>query len=873
MRLGPDSLPSPHQVLVSSSPPQSEASYQLVGCDKKIPAGLQTRSAELATLKDLVHSRPMGVTLLTGPEGSGKFTLLQALVGDLKDDQSVLPVYLDLVSTNSRGQPKFADEAFADALRGAVRKYLAANPPALLALNKECDVDLGSKPMLDRVMFPFYHHRCSWPANGCKLGKGHLPRLVVMVDDVDKMQDWPEEREECHRILQGLVEGIDEAHSAHVILSTSSSSVESWLHDAIGNRFQVASLGHLTEPQAKEFFVEQCLPEARSKLTRAYDWTKVYDVCGGSPRLLRTCAANTYLGSWEAALESIASAAAHEVQRNLMKGPKGTGIPVPEWTTHAYYFAAQYICNSGGAAPMDKRFDESVFAMAQHGKLHLRRAPDLRGPGKADVEMPDGFHNMVMFANPAQLYAARLSTWLSTSREVDLGKWSKESLAKRARLEQQNMAASAATAQAQVSGVLGEVGRAVQQVGGSISRVVQGDGQTYTVSVRPPAHHEAPPRSIMAAQSGLGWLAVLAALAGVAYLLGKKLLGWRFGGARAGQGGRWISDRSLGGKMVFVPDEPEAAPRARAPRQDSTDLSAARSQAASAVASTTAPESWARSAHPAASSSSSSSRPNEAARAVPSWWDPPPVVSLGKAFKEQALKQAMIILQEMEDAKLLSGRDYPTSSLVALRQTCGDSGVAVRAQTDSGRDALFRAGCEAAASCAAEQSTGLLAGTSPQRFLSGLAQDLGIPEAKAATMAQAVVAAKARGTLVDACAAYRDMDAQEVLYQLLRLAGLLDRFPFARSSPEADMIATAMQQRGTLEERQAIFLTYGGMEPRTAALVAEMLGFDPDLVMPHAAAHAARQREALGMPEPPPAAQQPPPPQESTPSKGFVDAQ
>ena len=31
---------------------------------------------------------------------------------------------------------------------------------------------------------------------------------------------------------------------------------------------------------------------------------------------------------------------------------------------------------------------------------------------------------------------------------------------------------------------------------------------------------------------------------------------------------------------------------------------------------------------------------------------------------------------------------------------------------------------------------------------------------------------------------------------------------------------------------QAMFLTYGAMEPQTADRVAEMLGFDPELVMP-----------------------------------------
>ena len=31
---------------------------------------------------------------------------------------------------------------------------------------------------------------------------------------------------------------------------------------------------------------------------------------------------------------------------------------------------------------------------------------------------------------------------------------------------------------------------------------------------------------------------------------------------------------------------------------------------------------------------------------------------------------------------------------------------------------------------------------------------------------------------------------------------------------------------------QALFFTYGGMEPNTASVMAEMLGFNPDLVMP-----------------------------------------
>ena len=80
----------------------------------------------------------------------------------------------------------------------------------------------------------------------------------------------------------------------------------------------------------------------------------------------------------------------------------------------------------------------------------------------------------------------------------------------------------------------------------------------------------------------------------------------------------------------------------------------------------------------------------------------------------------------MEDGKLLSGQDYSTSALVSLRQTCADSGAVVKAQTPSGGDAIFRAGVESAASAAMEPGQGAsLGGTSPQRFVSGLANDLG----------------------------------------------------------------------------------------------------------------------------------------------------
>ena len=90
----------------------------------------------------------------------------------------------------------------------------------------------------------------------------------------------------------------------------------------------------------------------------------------------------------------------------------------------------------------------------------------------------------------------------------------------------------------------------------------------------------------------------------------------------------------------------------------------------------------------------------------------------------QALSEATEVLRELENNKLLRGKDYPTSALVQLRQTCGSSGVQVKPQTERGRDEMFRAAVEAALAACCDERPGL-GGELPQRFVAGLAQDLG----------------------------------------------------------------------------------------------------------------------------------------------------
>lgn len=71
-------------------------------------------------------------------------------------------------------------------------------------------------------------------------------------------------------------------------------------------------------------------------------------------------------------------------------------------------------------------------------------------------------------------------------------------------------------------------------------------------------------------------------------------------------------------------------------------------------------------------------------------------------------------------------------------------------------------------------------------------------------MAVAVVSARLRSALIDAAAAYRQGNELEVLHELVRIVGVLHKFPLPPRSPQADMIATAVQQRATLPERQVL---------------------------------------------------------------------
>lgn len=329
--------------------------------------------------------------------------------------------------------------------------------------------------------------------------------------------------------------------------------------------------------------------------------------------------------------------------------------------------------------------------------------------------------------------------------------------------------------------------------------------------------------------SSLGWWVVTFALMGVAYAKwgdNLKLL-WRRG--PNSEKGRWVRDRSLGGKLVFVPDATDAPSSSRPLWQDDEDFT---TELASVAAARTGGVGDAR---PTSSSAAAANRGNNVVveNLEPTWWAPPaPVGYVSASRKEDMIKQSKQTLRLLEDSKL-RGEEYALSDLITLRRICHEGGgISVKPSTESGRDAILRAGVRFAMQASLRPNpSNDLGGYEPGRFISGLAGDLTVPSKRAITITHGEVAATCRGALIDAEAAFRAGDQNRVLISLGRLVATLAAFPLPQGSAESELVGRTIQAQTTLEFRRAVFLAAGSANIHIAPIVAEMMGFDPGQVM------------------------------------------
>lgn len=327
--------------------------------------------------------------------------------------------------------------------------------------------------------------------------------------------------------------------------------------------------------------------------------------------------------------------------------------------------------------------------------------------------------------------------------------------------------------------------------------------------------------------------ALLAAAGWQAY--STDLYGRLTGRRRArGGGGRWVYDRSLGGKRVWVPDAATEGGvggeggGALPPAMSDADFDALASVAASKTGGAGA----------SASSSSAAAAASAAEWEPPEWWDRPGVLPVsGEAERAARTAEAERVLRRVEAAKN-RGEDYELADILALRSACMSAGGAsLDTRTVGARDAIFRAAVDAGIRACLDPGSVDLGGYSPLRLAAGVAGDVSLPERRAVTALQGAVAGACRGRIVDAIAAAEKSDDSGALLALAQLGALLDGMPvLTRDSPEVALVAGELNSWASVAARERLLLLVLQIDEAHADLAARLMDLRPEDAIPRARA-------------------------------------
>lgn len=338
--------------------------------------------------------------------------------------------------------------------------------------------------------------------------------------------------------------------------------------------------------------------------------------------------------------------------------------------------------------------------------------------------------------------------------------------------------------------------------GSSSSSPVRMASSGAPVSYRP----RGPSAAEQYGQAALAWTGVFAtAWLALRVMNGENPLKGLFSRPRApprgasGQG-RWVGDRSLGGRQVWVPYETAAS------RDSIRRLESALDDAPDGGASNAAKMS-------ATAAAAAAAKAKAAAKALPDWWTEPTPQYVPPGRADDLVK-----LARAQGAKLaqkrVGGAGFSPESIADFRNACAAAGSGGAAATsvgpESARLAVFRAAAEFAVDDALRGQSGALSSfnTPVGPFLVGLCDDLALTPTKCVSVVTASVAVRVRGALVQAGAAIRSKDSVEVMLELNKLVNLFNAFPLAPGAPELDMLSAGLRSRLTDAERESLLAEF-----------------------------------------------------------------
>jgi len=263
--------------------------------------------------------------------------------------------------------------------------------------------------------------------------------------------------------------------------------------------------------------------------------------------------------------------------------------------------------------------------------------------------------------------------------------------------------------------------------------------------------------------------------------------------------GKWVTDRSLGGRAVWVPKPTSDAGASRDARK--------RLEGALDVRSTANGEQ--KTTSNAKSSAPLGAIGVKAAMATPTWWREPAPVYVPPGRRDDLLRVAKVEGGKLAQ-KRVSGVGFTPDVIADFRNACAAAAsagaCAAAVGPESARVAVFRAAAEFAVDDALRGQAGALSSfnTPVGPFLVGLCEDLALTPQKCVGVVTASTAVRLRGALVQAGAAIRSKDTVEVMLELNKVVNLFNVFPLAPGAPELDMLSASLRTRLSDAERRGL---------------------------------------------------------------------
>ncbi|KAK9932512.1 hypothetical protein M0R45_019747 [Rubus argutus] len=213
---------------------------------------------------------------------------------------------------------------------------------------------------------------------------------------------------------------------------------------------------------------------------------------------------------------------------------------------------------------------------------------------------------------------------------------------------------------------------------------------------------------------------------------------------------------------------------------------------------------------------------------LPQWWPTTASQPILVVDNEEHQREANRLVRAITDNRMI-GKDIMEEDIIHLRQICRTYGVRVSFDTTNTRDSLYRVSVNFVLNvCRRVPSRSKcveIEGEDARQFIAGLAENIGLENARAGRIVSATVAARTRLCFLQAWALVMQGKHAEAVVELSKICLVWRIFPPEESSPEMEMVARGLEKHLKMEQREFLMsMLVGICSEESQKRAAEALG-------------------------------------------------